>query len=158
MSRLNLVRLSARPRHFQGDPVALQRTVQESRHAHRLDLVVRADLVVVGLVGEPEWEDALFLEVGLVNTGERAGEDEGTAVVSWLKSCVLTRGTLAVYLSATAQTVIMDLTHWDHPYGELDNDTYSCHRPPTSKVHCAPCTFASSWGSYPRCRPFRQQR
>lgn len=60
------------------------------------DLVTGGDLVVVGLVLKSQGHDTLLLEVGLVNTGKRLGEDNASTEVSGLQGGVLTGGTLAV--------------------------------------------------------------
>lgn len=64
--------------------------------AEQVNLVLRADLVVVGRVGEGQRKHTLLLQVGLVDTGETAGDDSNTAKVTGLQSGVLTRATLTV--------------------------------------------------------------
>jgi hypothetical protein len=61
-----------------------------------VDLVVRADLLVVGGLGEGQGQHTLLLQVGLVDTSEGAGDDGKTAQVPGLKGSVLTGRTLAV--------------------------------------------------------------
>ena len=58
--------------------------------------VIRLDLVVVGGVGEGKRKETLLLAVGLVDTGERTGDDGKTAEVAGLKSGVLAGRALAV--------------------------------------------------------------
>lgn len=60
------------------------------------NLVVRRDFGIVGLVDEPERENTLLLEVGLVNTGERTGENKATAVESGLESGMFSGGTFTI--------------------------------------------------------------
>lgn len=62
----------------------------------QVDTVVRADLVVVGRVGEGEGKHTLLLQVGLVDTSERASDDGCAAQVPGLERSVLTGRTLAV--------------------------------------------------------------
>ena len=64
--------------------------------AHQVDLVIRLDLVVVRRVGEGQREHTLLLQVGLVDTGEAAGDDGKTAQVAGLQSGMLARATLTV--------------------------------------------------------------
>jgi len=61
-----------------------------------IDLVIGLDLVVVGGVREGEGKHTLLLEVGLVDTSERAGDDGKTTEVAGLKSGMLARRSLAV--------------------------------------------------------------
>ena len=44
-----------------------------------LDDIARTDATVILLVGEPEREDALLLEVRLMDTGERSRDDQCAA-------------------------------------------------------------------------------
>jgi len=64
--------------------------------AEKVDLVLRADLVVVGGVSEGQGQHTLLLQVGLVDTGERSGNDGKTTKVTGLKSGVLSGRTLTV--------------------------------------------------------------
>jgi len=64
--------------------------------AQKVNLVLWVDLVVVGGVRESEGKHTLLLQVRLVNTGERSGNDGKTTQMPWLKGGVLTRTTLAV--------------------------------------------------------------
>lgn len=64
--------------------------------AEDVDLVIGVDPVVVGGVGEGERKHTLLLEVGLMDTSERAGDDGETTKVAGLESGVLTRRTLTV--------------------------------------------------------------
>lgn len=64
--------------------------------AEKVNLVVGGDLVVVLGVGEGEREHTLLLQVGLVDTGEGAGDDGETAEVAGLESGVLTGRALTV--------------------------------------------------------------
>lgn len=64
--------------------------------AEDIDLVVGSDLVVIGRIGEGKRKHTLFLQVGLVDTGERSGNDGKTAKVTGLKSGVLSGRTLTV--------------------------------------------------------------
>lgn len=68
----------------------------EVLEAEDRDLVGRLDLVVVGSVGEREGEHTLLLEVGLVDSGERSGDDGDTSEESGLEGGVLSRGPLSV--------------------------------------------------------------
>lgn len=61
-----------------------------------VDLVVGANLLVVGRVGESQGKHTLLLQVGLVDTSEGAGDDGKTAQVPRLKGSVLTGRALAV--------------------------------------------------------------
>jgi hypothetical protein len=61
-----------------------------------VDLVVGADLLVVGGLREGQGKHTLLLQVGLVDTSEGAGDDGKTAQVPGLKGSVLTGRTLAV--------------------------------------------------------------
>lgn len=61
-----------------------------------VDLVVGADLLVIGGLREGQGEHTLLLQVGLVNTGEGASDDGKTAQVPGLKGSVFTGGSLAV--------------------------------------------------------------
>lgn len=63
-----------------------------------VDLVVRTDLVVVFWVGESQGKHTLLLQVGLVDTSERANDDSETTKVSGLKSSVLAGRTLSVVM------------------------------------------------------------
>lgn len=64
--------------------------------AEDVDLVLRAELVVVGGVREGERKHTLLLQVGLVDTSEGAGNDGETAKVTGLESGVLTGRALTV--------------------------------------------------------------
>lgn len=64
--------------------------------AHNVNLGIRGDAVIVSGVSEGERKHTLLLQVGLVDTGERAGDDSKTAQVTGLKGSVLSGGTLAV--------------------------------------------------------------
>jgi hypothetical protein len=64
--------------------------------AQKVDLVVGADLVVVGRVSEGERKHTLLLQVGLVDTSERAGNDGETTKVAGLQSGVFTGRSLSV--------------------------------------------------------------
>ena len=64
--------------------------------AEDIDTVIRSDLVVVGGVSESKREHTLLLQVGLVDTSERAGDDGKTTKVTGLKSGVLSRRALTV--------------------------------------------------------------
>lgn len=64
--------------------------------AEDVNLVLGADLVVVGGVGEGEGKHTLLLQVGLVDTSEGAGDDGETAKVTGLESSVLTGRALTV--------------------------------------------------------------
>ena len=64
--------------------------------AEKVDLVVGLDLLVVLGVGEGEGKHTLLLQVGLVDTGERASDDGRAAQVPGLERSVLTGRTLAV--------------------------------------------------------------
>lgn len=57
---------------------------------------MRRDFGIVGLVDEPERENTLLLEVGLVNTGERTGENKAAAVESGLESGMFSGGTFTI--------------------------------------------------------------
>lgn len=59
-------------------------------------LVIGLDLVVVGGVSEGKRKHTLLLQVGLVDTGERTGDDGKTTEVARLESSVLTRRALTV--------------------------------------------------------------
>lgn len=59
-------------------------------------LVVGLNLVVVGGVSEGKRKHTLLLQVGLVDTGERTGDDGKTTKVAGLESSVLTRRALTV--------------------------------------------------------------
>ena len=61
-----------------------------------VDLVVGADLLVVGGFREGQGQHTLLLQVGLVDTSERAGDDGKTAQVPGLEGSVLTGRTFAV--------------------------------------------------------------
>ena len=61
-----------------------------------VDLVVGADLLVVGGLREGQGKHTLLLQVGLVDTSEGAGDDGKTAQVPGLKGSVLTGRTLTV--------------------------------------------------------------
>lgn len=69
---------------------------RERLEAEDVDLVVRARLVVVRGVDEREREHALLLEVRLVDTRERAGDDREAAEESRLERGVLAGGALTV--------------------------------------------------------------
>ena len=73
-----------------------QRLARGELSGGQVDTVVRADLVVVGRVGEGEGKHTLLLQVGLVDTGERASDDGRAAQVPGLERSVLTGRTLAV--------------------------------------------------------------
>jgi hypothetical protein len=64
--------------------------------SNRSYLVIGLNLVVVGGVGEGQGQHALLLEVGLVDTSERTGDDGETTEVAGLESSVLTGRTLTV--------------------------------------------------------------
>ena len=78
------------------DITALSTDLQRLRETLSGDLVAARDLIVVGLVDKCERDDTLLLQVGLVNTGERLGDDEASAEVTGLQSGVLTGRTLTV--------------------------------------------------------------
>ena len=61
-----------------------------------VDLVVGADLLVVGGLREGQGKHTLLLQVGLVDTSEGAGDDGKTAKVTGLESGVLTGRALTV--------------------------------------------------------------
>lgn len=61
-----------------------------------VDLVVGANLLVVGRIGEGQGKHTLLLQVGLVDTSEGAGDDGKTAQVPGLEGSVLTGRALAV--------------------------------------------------------------
>lgn len=73
-----------------------QRLARGELSGGQVNTVVRADLVVVGRVGEGEGKHTLLLQVGLVDTGERASDDGRAAQVPGLERSVLTGRTLAV--------------------------------------------------------------
>jgi hypothetical protein len=52
---------------------------EEVREPKGLDDVAGADAAVVGLVGEPQRQNALLLQVRLVDAGEGAGDDDRAA-------------------------------------------------------------------------------
>ena len=60
------------------------------------NLVRGLDLIVVRRVSERQCKHSLLFQVGLVNTGERAGDNRQTAEESGFQSGVLTRGTFSV--------------------------------------------------------------
>ena len=62
--------------------------------------IVWPHLVVIGLVGERQWEHSLLLEVGLVNASEGLGDDSVAAEEAGLERGVLARAALAVVLVA----------------------------------------------------------
>jgi len=64
--------------------------------AHEVDLVVEIDLVVVLRSGESEGKETLLLQVGLVDTSERADDDSDGTKVAGLESSVLTGRPLSV--------------------------------------------------------------
>jgi hypothetical protein len=72
---LELVARHGVPRRDLGDVLACE----EVREPKGLDDVAGADAAVVGLVGEPQGQDALLLQVGLVDAGEGAGDDDRAA-------------------------------------------------------------------------------
>ena len=55
------------------------------------DRVVGLDLVVVGLVGEGEGKHTLLLQVGLVDAGERLGDNCGATQESGKFKCTWSR-------------------------------------------------------------------
>jgi hypothetical protein len=61
-----------------------------------VNLVVGADLLVVGGLGEGQGKHTLLLQVGLVDTSEGAGDDGKTTQVPGLEGSVFTGRTLAV--------------------------------------------------------------
>src|SRR5262249_39488493 len=69
------------------------RQVRQAEHA---DAVVLADLVVGGRVSECEGQDALLLEVGLVDAGERTSEYGAAVSEPGLHGGVLPGGALSV--------------------------------------------------------------
>ena len=71
-------------------------TGRKRLEAEDIDPVIRADLLVVGGIGEREREHTLLLQVRLVDTGEGAGDDSKTTEEAGLESGVLTRRTLTV--------------------------------------------------------------
>lgn len=71
-------------------------TGREGVKADDRKLVGTLDLVIVLRVGEPEREKTLLLAVGLVDTGERTGDDGAGTEETGLKSGVLARRTLSV--------------------------------------------------------------
>lgn len=62
----------------------------------RTYLVFGSDLVIVGGVGEGKRKHTLLLQVGLVDTGERSGDDGKTTEMSGLKSGMLSGRALTV--------------------------------------------------------------
>ena len=96
MPRLHPLHLLAPPPNNQLHTPPLSTALQYVEEAHGLDLVARLDGIVVGLVGEGEGHDALFLEVGLVDAGEGFGEDDAAAEVAGLQGCVFAGGAFAV--------------------------------------------------------------
>lgn len=68
----------------------------EALQAKDGNLIRRADLVVVGGVGEGESKHALLLQVGFVDTSEGTDDDGKTTEVAGLKSSVLTGGAFTV--------------------------------------------------------------
>ena len=75
--------------------------------AEKVDLVAGLDLLVVVGVGEGQGKHTLLLQVGLVDTGERAGDDGGAAQVPGLKRSVLTGRTLSVVVVAAVLELAM---------------------------------------------------
>ena len=59
-------------------------------------LIAGVNQIVIVLVGERERDNTLLLEVGLVDSGKRLGDDDAGTEITGLKSGVLARGALAV--------------------------------------------------------------
>lgn len=57
--------------------------------AHKINLVLGLNLVVVFWVDEGQRQHSLLLQVGFVDTGKASGDDSKTAKMSGLKSSVL---------------------------------------------------------------------
>ncbi|KAI6748867.1 hypothetical protein HG531_007814 [Fusarium graminearum] len=78
------------------------------------DLVTSCDLVVVSLVLESQGDNTLLLEVGLVDTGKRLGQDNAGTEVARLESSVLTGRALAIVVLGDNQpllaTILPELT------------------------------------------------
>ena len=83
-----------------GDAAPHRLVGRQVGQAEHRDAVVLADLVVGGRVGERERQQALLLEVRLVDAGERAGEDHPAVAEAGLHGGVLARRALAVVLVA----------------------------------------------------------
>jgi hypothetical protein len=67
----------------------------------QVDAVVGTNLVVVGRVGESKRKHTLLLQVGLVDTSERAGDDGGATQVPGLERGVFTGRALSVVVVTT---------------------------------------------------------
>lgn len=61
-------------------------------------MFISAYLIVVGSIGEGQWQQTLFLQVGLVDASKRLHNDGASTQVTWLESGMLARGALAVVL------------------------------------------------------------
>ncbi|KUI59614.1 hypothetical protein VP1G_11144 [Cytospora mali] len=81
--------------HLEAD-IALALVLEHVVQTHGSDLVAGVDAVVVGLVGERQRDDALLLEVGLVDAGEGLADDDAGAEVPRLQGGVLAGRALAV--------------------------------------------------------------
>lgn len=68
----------------------------EALETQDVNLVIGADLVVIGRVGEGQGEHTLLLQVGLVDTSERADNDGETTKEAGFESSVLARGALTI--------------------------------------------------------------
>jgi len=62
----------------------------------KVNLVEWADLVVVGWVGKCQGKHTLLLQVGLMNTSERSGDDSKATKMSGFKSGMLSGGSFTV--------------------------------------------------------------
>jgi hypothetical protein len=61
-----------------------------------IDLVIRLNLVVIRRIDKGKRKHALLLQIGLVDTGERADNDGQSTKITWLERSMLTGGTLAI--------------------------------------------------------------
>ena len=77
--------------------IRLATSIEDCSHSDRLNLVVGGDFAIGRLVVEPERQDTLFLQVGFVDTGERAGYNHVAAVESGLQGGVFSGRTFSVW-------------------------------------------------------------
>ena len=73
---------------------------RERLESEDVNLVAGLNLLVVVGVDKRQREHTLLLQVGLVDTGERAGDDGKAAEETGFEGCVLTRGTFTVVVVA----------------------------------------------------------
>ncbi|KAH3664269.1 hypothetical protein OGAPHI_004621 [Ogataea philodendri] len=67
--------------------------------SNKVNLVIWVDLVVGSSINEVQWQKTLLLQVGLVDSGKRLGDNGKSTKESWLQSSMLSGGSLTKVLT-----------------------------------------------------------